>query len=244
MTAPGEAGDEIVVVGTSWGGLHALRQLVSGLPADFTIPVVLVQHRHRQSDHLLSTLLQERSALSVSEVEDKTPIEAGRIYVAPADYHLLVDRDGFSLTTDAPVRYSRPSIDVTFYSAADAFGAGTIGVVLTGANSDGSRGLRRVHERGGTSIVQDPATAESPAMPAAALRCVPSAQSLPLEAIPAAITAVARARAETRAADGRPPGLRGPGRETPRSAPASRDGGAPAPRPLRAGGRDGGATDA
>ena len=168
----------IVVVGTSWGGLNALRELISRLPGDFGVPVVLVQHRHRQSDHLLSTLLQERTSLPVVEVEDKAPIERGTIYVAPADYHLLVDRDAFTLSTEAPVRYSRPSIDVTFYSAADTFGRETVGVVLTGANSDGSRGLRRIFDRGGLALIQEPVTAESPAMPAAAVRCVPGARVL------------------------------------------------------------------
>jgi two-component system, chemotaxis family, protein-glutamate methylesterase/glutaminase len=173
----------IVVVGTSWGGLNALRELVGKLPSDFRIPTVLVQHRHRQSDHLLSTFLQERTNLTVTEVEDKMPIEPGTLFVAPADYHLLIDRDNFSLSTDPPVRYSRPSIDVTFYSAADAHGAATIGVILTGANSDGSRGLRRIFDRGGLAIVQDPRTAESATMPSAAIRCVPDARVLPISQI-------------------------------------------------------------
>ena len=166
----------ILVVGTSWGGLNALRELVGALPEDFGIPAVLVQHRHRQSDHLLSTFLQERTRLEVVEVEDKMPIQSGMLFVAPADYHLLIDRGFFTLSTDPPVRYSRPSIDVTFYSAADAYGAATVGVVLTGANSDGSRGLRRIFDRGGLALVQDPATAESPTMPSAAVRCVPGAR--------------------------------------------------------------------
>ena len=174
---------QIVVVGTSWGGLNALRELVGRLPADFGTPMVLVQHRHRQSDHLLSTLLQERTPLAVTEVEDKAPIESGNLYVAPADYHLLVDRGFFTLSTDPPVRYSRPSIDVTFYSAADTYGAETVGVVLTGANSDGSRGLRRIFDRGGLALVQEPVTAESPAMPSAAVRCVPGARVLPIAEI-------------------------------------------------------------
>ncbi len=166
----------ILVVGTSWGGLNALRELVGALPADFHLPAVLVQHRHRQSDHLLSTFLQERTRLEVVEVEDKMPIQSGMLFVAPADYHLLIDRGFFTLSTDPPVRYSRPSIDVTFYSAADAYGAATVGVVLTGANSDGSRGLRRIFDRGGLTLVQDPLTAESPTMPSAAVRCVPDAR--------------------------------------------------------------------
>ena len=166
----------ILVVGTSWGGLNALRELVGALPEDFRIPAVLVQHRHRQSNHLLSTFLQERTRLEVVEVEDKMPIQSGMLFVAPADYHLLIDRGFFTLSTEAPVRYSRPSIDVTFYSAADAYGATTVGVVLTGANSDGSRGLRRIFDRGGLALVQDPVTAESPTMPSAAVRCVPGAR--------------------------------------------------------------------
>jgi two-component system chemotaxis response regulator CheB len=166
----------ILVVGTSWGGLNALRELVGALPEDFGIPAILVQHRHRQSDHLLSTFLQERTRLEVVEVEDKMPIQPGMLFVAPADYHLLIDRGFFTLSTDPPVRYSRPSIDVTFYSAADAYGAATVGVVLTGANSDGSRGLRRIFDRGGLALVQDPVSAESPTMPSAAVRCVPAAR--------------------------------------------------------------------
>jgi two-component system chemotaxis response regulator CheB len=182
----------IVVVGTSWGGLNALRELVGSLPADFRIPTVLVQHRHRQSDHLLSTFLQERTTLAVTEVEDKMPIEAGTLFVAPADYHLLVDRGIFSLSTDAPVRYSRPSIDVTFFSAADAYAAATIGVILTGANSDGSRGLRRIFDRGGLALVQEPTTAESPTMPTAAIRCVPDARVATISQISAMLVEAAK----------------------------------------------------
>jgi len=142
--------------------------------------VVIVQHRHRESNHLLSTLLQERTSLSVCEVEDKTPVVPGQVYIAPADYHLLVERGYFSLSLDAPVRYSRPSIDVTFDSAADSYGGGVVGVVLTGANADGSRGLRRIADRGGLAVVQDPESSESRAMPTAALRCVPNAEVLPM----------------------------------------------------------------
>jgi two-component system chemotaxis response regulator CheB len=167
---------EIVVVGTSWGGLAALTALIGGLPASFRLPLVVVQHRHRQSDHLLSHLLQDGTPLSVCEVEDKAPIEPGHVYIAPADYHLLVDYGHFALSTDEPVRFSRPSIDVAFVSAADTYREHVVGVVLTGANADGARGLQRIHDRGGLAVVQTPATAESPTMPAAALRCVPDAR--------------------------------------------------------------------
>jgi two-component system chemotaxis response regulator CheB len=176
-------GYDIVVVGTSWGGLAALRTLVSGLPESFTMAVTLVQHRHKDSDQLLRVLLQERSALEVCEVEDKMPLEHGRIYVAPADYHTLVERGHFSLSTDAPVRFSRPSIDVTFISAADSYAHRTVGIVLTGANADGAEGLRRISDRGGMALVQDPATAESKVMPTAAINAVSRARVMPLEEI-------------------------------------------------------------
>lgn len=181
-TAPG-VGYDLVVVGTSWGGLAALRTLVGGLPDSFQMAVTLVQHRHKDSDQLLRALLQERSTLRVYEVEDKMPLEHGHIYVAPPNYHTLIEPGHFSLSTDAPVRYSRPSIDVTFSSAADSYTHRTVGIVLTGANSDGADGLRRISDRGGFAIVQDPATAESPTMPAAAQKAVPRARVMSLEAI-------------------------------------------------------------
>jgi two-component system chemotaxis response regulator CheB len=176
-------GYDLVVVGTSWGGLAALRTLVAGLPESFTMAVTLVQHRHKDSDHLLRVLLQERAALEVCEVEDKMPVEHGRIYVAPPDYHTLVEPGHFSLSTEAPVRYSRPSIDVTFSSAASSYGHRTVGIVLTGANADGAEGLREISDRGGMAIVQDPRTAESAIMPAAAAKAVPRARVMPLEEI-------------------------------------------------------------
>ena len=180
--APG-VGYDIVVVGTSWGGLAALRTLVAGLPDSFQMAVTLVQHRHKDSDHLLRTLLQERSTLRVFEVEDKMPLEHGHIYVAPPNYHTLIEPGYFSLSTDAPVRFSRPSIDVTFASAADSYAHRTVGIVLTGANDDGAEGLRRISDRGGMAIVQDPDTAESRPMPAAARKAVPRARVMTLDGI-------------------------------------------------------------
>src|SRR5690348_1864991 len=176
-------GYDIVMVGTSWGGLAALRALVSGLPDSLCMAVTLIQHRHKDSDHLLRMLLQERSTLPVCEVEDKMPIEHGTVYVAPPDYHTLVERGFFSLSTEAPVRYSRPSIDVAFGTAADSYGHRTVGIVLTGANSDGAEGLRLISDRGGLALVQDPDSAESPTMPRAAARAVPRARVMPLEEI-------------------------------------------------------------
>jgi two-component system chemotaxis response regulator CheB len=119
----------------------------------------------------------------VCEVEDKMPIEHGHIYVAPPNYHTLIEPGYFSLSTEAPVRFSRPSIDVTFASAADSYTHRTVGIVLTGANADGAEGLRRISDRGGLAIVQDPDTAESRPMPTAAQRAVPRARVMSLDAI-------------------------------------------------------------
>ena len=177
--APG-VGYDLVVVGTSWGGLAALKTLVGALPASFRMAVTLVQHRHKDSDHVLRALLQERSHLIVCEVEDKMPLEEGHIYVAPPDYHTLIEPGHFALSTEAPVRFSRPSIDVTFNSAADAYGHRVVGIVLTGANNDGASGLRRISDLGGLALIQDPQTAESPTMPAAAQQAVPRARVMSL----------------------------------------------------------------
>lgn len=171
------------MIGTSWGGLNALSQVVAGLPATFALPLVIVQHRSPDAPGFLAELLQTRTRLCVVEVDDKRPIAPGHVFVAPPNYHLLFDRGYFALTTDAPVRYSRPSIDVTFVSAADEYGRRAVGVVLTGANEDGASGLKRIADRGGYTIVQDPMTAEGAAMPRAALRAVPKARVMPLERI-------------------------------------------------------------
>ena len=160
-----------------------MRKVLTGLSPRFNLPVVIVQHRHRDSDQLLVALLQEHTQMRVLEVEDQTEIEQGFVYIAPPDYHVLVDKGILALNTDEPVRFSRPSIDVTFESAADAYAAATIGIVMTGANDDGSRGLKRIADRGGRAIVQDPATAASAVMPTAALRAVPNADVVKLDDI-------------------------------------------------------------
>jgi len=169
------AAERLVVFGASWGGLHALSAIVRELPADLPAAVAIVQHRSKDSGGLLAELLREETRLPVVEVEDKEPIRRGRIYVAPPDYHLLVDDGVFSLSVDAAVRYSRPSIDVTMASAADAYGERTLAVVLTGANDDGARGARYVVDRGGQALVQDPASAEVRTMPEAAARALDGA---------------------------------------------------------------------
>ena len=174
---------DLVVIGVSAGGLHALSTLLTAMPADFSMAIVIVQHRSRDSDALCD-VLQRGCALRVQEASDKAPTEAGNVYVAPPDYHLFIDEDGLSLSVDAPELYSRPSIDVAFESAADARGSGVVGIVMTGANHDGARGLRHIVDRGGRAIVQDPATAEVAVMPAAALAAVPEATVATIEEMP------------------------------------------------------------
>jgi two-component system, chemotaxis family, protein-glutamate methylesterase/glutaminase len=175
-------GYRVVVIGASAGGLHALSVVLAALPPDFDMAVVVVQHRSRDSE-LLCELLQQSTGLPVVEVIDKQETLAGTVFVAPPDYHLLLEEGFFALSVDDPVRYSRPSIDVTFESAADSYGMDAIGVVLTGANADGAYGLRRIAAAGGHAVVQDPSTAEVPVMPQAAAHAVPSARVLPLEEI-------------------------------------------------------------
>jgi two-component system chemotaxis response regulator CheB len=173
----------VVAIGTSWGGLAAMTKLLGELPLEFSIPIVIVQHRSKDSERLLARLLQDATDLSVCEIEDKDALSPGTVHLAPANYHVMVEEGHFSLTIEEPVRFSRPSIDVMFTSAADTYGARAIGVVLTGANEDGSRGLKDIVKRGGRALVQDPKSAEIPVMPEAALKAVPTAEVLRLEAI-------------------------------------------------------------
>lgn len=160
---------ELVVVGTSYGGLQAISTLLDGLPESFPAAVVIVQHRSKDSDGTLVELLREHSRLPIDEAEDKQAIAPGRVFLAAPDYHLLVDGASFALSVDAPVVFSRPSIDVLFESAAESYRERLVGVVLTGANADGAAGLRRIKELGGYTIVQEPAEAVSAIMPEAAI---------------------------------------------------------------------------
>ncbi len=174
---------DIVVIGTSLGGLHALQVLLSGLPEDFALPVAIAQHRHKSSDKGLSIFLQHYCALPLSEAEDKEVIQPGRVYLAPPDYHLLVEDGQLALSTEAPVCHARPSIDVLFESAADAYAHRAIGVILTGASNDGTQGLLRIKECGGLAVVQEPTTAECAIMPKAAIAEVSIDWILPLPEI-------------------------------------------------------------
>jgi two-component system chemotaxis response regulator CheB len=175
---------ELIVVGASWGGLMALRDLLAGLPPGFPTPLAIAQHRSSESSPgAFVELLATHSPLPVSEAWDKEPIAPAHVYVATADYHLLVEGRSFALTTDVRVNFARPSIDELFETACDSYGERVVGVILTGANEDGAAGLARVARRGGAAIVQDPDGAERPEMPLAALAAVPGARVLPLGAI-------------------------------------------------------------
>lgn len=170
-----------VVIGASAGGVQALLGLLPQLPGGFPVPVLVVLHFPADRSNALVPLFGPRCALTVKEAEDKEPALPGVIYFAPCDYHLLVEADGaLALSLDEPVNYSRPSIDVLFESAADAYGGGLIGVILTGANDDGARGLSAVEAAGGLAIVEDPAVAYAPSMPEAARRACVSAKALSL----------------------------------------------------------------
>jgi two-component system chemotaxis response regulator CheB len=176
---------EIVAIGTSLGGLHALSVLLGALPGRLPVPVVVAQHRATDGDGRgLGALLQEHTAMPVQDAEDKMELAPGAVYLAPSDYHLLVEAPGLAaLSTEAPVRSARPSIDVLFETVAEAYGPGALGILLTGASRDGADGVAAIKARGGRVIVQDPASAESATMPAAALAAAAVDYVLPLEEI-------------------------------------------------------------
>ena len=175
---------DVIAVGASWGGLQAVGTLLEGLRDDVDAPIVVVQHRGPQAQRgLLELLLQEHVQRRVSEPDEKEPIERSHVYIAPADYHLLVEDGHFALSLDEHVNYARPSIDVLFQSVAEGYGERAIGIVLTGANADGARGLAAIKDRGGIAIVQDPATAMRRAMPQAAIAATAADAILPLEEI-------------------------------------------------------------
>jgi len=174
---------EIVVIGASSGGLKALQHLLSELSKQFQLPMVIVQHRGKDSDSGLCEFLARYSELPISEPDDKEPILGGHVYLAPRDYHLMIEKRSFALSTEAPVAFARPSIDLMFESAADEYGKKVIGLVLTGANSDGARGLAWIKSHGGLTIVEDPAEAAFPEMPSAAIRASTVDWVVPLKQI-------------------------------------------------------------
>jgi two-component system chemotaxis response regulator CheB len=174
---------ELIAIGASLGGLSVLEVLLAALPNPCACPMAIVQHRSGLYESRLADLLAKHSPVPVLEPEDKTRIEPGRVYLAPPDYHLLVDREMLTLSIDPPVRFARPSIDVLFESLADAYGPRGAAIVLTGSSDDGALGALAVEAQGGVVVVQAPATAESPVAPAAVLAMVPSALALALGSI-------------------------------------------------------------
>ncbi|WP_337057443.1 chemotaxis protein CheB [Pseudomonas sp. USHLN015] len=175
---------DAVVVGASAGGVEALLTVFSGLPAGYGLPLVCVLHLPESRDSLLADLFGRRLALRVKEAQDKEDLRPGTLYFAPPGYHLSIESDhSFSLSREEPLHYSRPSIDVLFESAADSYQERLAGVLLTGANQDGAAGLAAIKRAGGLSIVQDPAEAQVPTMPEAALASHVPDYILPLRGI-------------------------------------------------------------
>ena len=176
---------EVIVVGASWGGLDAVSRLLDDLHDAVRQPIVVAQHRSAESERgALAALLAHHTRRTVCDPDDKTALEPEHVYLAPPDYHLLVENGHLALSTDAPVQFARPSIDVLFESVADAYGERAIGIVLTGASDDGAAGLARIKDRGGVAIVQDPGTSLRRTMPDAAIAATQADAILPLEEIP------------------------------------------------------------
>ena len=173
----------LVVIGASLGGLNSLRGVLSALPGSFRLPLAIVQHRSPDGDATLQFLLQKECAHLVQEAEDKEAIMPGRVYLAPGGYHLMVEEDHFVLSTEAPVDYAMPSIDLLFRTAAESFGPRAIGVVLTGTGKDGALGLAEIERHGGVALIESPQTAAAQGMPQAALAATLHATELKLEEI-------------------------------------------------------------
>jgi two-component system, chemotaxis family, protein-glutamate methylesterase/glutaminase len=176
---------KLIVIGSSLGGSKALQKLLLPLLGCCTIPTILVQHRDAdvRTDDMLSRMLQKSANANLSEAEDHAFIESGHVYLAPADYHLLVENNRLVLSTEQPVAHARPSIDVTFDTAARSYGPSVTGVILTGTGSDGAAGLAEIERRGGGVVVQDPKEAEQSGMPKAAIAATRSPKVMPLEEI-------------------------------------------------------------
>ncbi len=181
-----------VAMGASLGGLNAVRTVLSALPSFFPMPVALVQHRMTDAGGDLAFVLRESCALPVREAEDKAPIEAGVVFIAPPGYHLLVEGDHFALSTEEPVEWARPSVDVLFETAAESYGRRLIAVVLSGTGEDGAAGLAAVERHGGMALVQEPETAYANGMPRAAGQAMRNEMTLPLAAIGPQLVALSR----------------------------------------------------
>ena len=175
---------EAVVIGVSTGSFEALLRIIPKLPEDFELPIIIVNHMFPDADNFFINFLNEKSKLNVMEAMEKERINKGKVYLAPANYHLLVEPDKtLSLSVDPPLSYSRPSVDMLFETAAYAYSGKLIGVVLTGANFDGTAGLKKIKQAGGLTIVQDPQTAQSKAMPQSAIDQVNPHHIIPINKI-------------------------------------------------------------
>ena len=175
---------EAIVIGTSAGGLFALSTLLEALPAAYPLPVMVVQHRSKDQRDLLEEVLQNKCRVRIKQADEKEKIAAGSVYIAPPDYHLLVEKNKtFSLSADEPVRYSRPSIDVLFETAAMVYKKELAGIILTGASNDGTAGLLTIKKCGGFTIAQDPAEAQFPYMPKSAIAAEAISEVLTLSEI-------------------------------------------------------------
>lgn len=182
-----------VVIGASAGGMDALSRIIPKLPKNFPVPIIVVQHISPLSDNYIATYLDRQSELTVMEAEEKITPKRGYVYIAPPNYHLLLERNkSFSLATCERVSFARPSIDVLFETAAEAYGRWLIGIILTGANHDGARGMEYIQQLGGTTVVQDPNTAEVDVMPRSVLEKITPTKVLPIEEIPIWLTRVTR----------------------------------------------------
>ncbi|MEI6209407.1 MAG: chemotaxis protein CheB [Desulfuromonadales bacterium] len=182
-----------VAIGVSTGGVSALKFLLGRLPADFELPLLVVTHISPDSDDGLAVLLDTLCAIRVKEADEQEAITHGTAYLAPANYHMLVERGGtLAFSIDPPVNFARPSVDVLFESAADVYGAALIGVILTGAGFDGSKGLLKIKNSGGLAIVQDPADAEMDSMPKSALGLLTADHVVPLKELPNLLMRLAR----------------------------------------------------
>ncbi len=194
---------KLIIIGSSLGGLSATKTLLAGISDDCVVPIVLVQHREQKAevsmDNVLTNMIQRYTKRRIEEAEDKTPLNVNRIYLAPADYHLLIEREFIALSADEPVTYARPSIDVAFDSAARTYGSGVIGIVLTGASRDGADGAASIESRGGLVVIQDPLTAEKDTLPKAAVAATRKSNIMQLEEIGPFISNIVREGGANRA---------------------------------------------
>ncbi|WP_026889857.1 chemotaxis protein CheB [Clostridium beijerinckii] len=188
-----------IVIGASAGGMDAIKKILITLPRSFAAPVIIVQHLNSHSNGYIVKYLKELCKINVKEADEKEGILPGNVYIAPPNYHLLIEKDEtLSLTVDNKENYSRPSIDVLFESAAEVYRYELIGIILTGANKDGSNGLRRIKELGGITIVQDPDTAEAYFMPKSAISTTKVDYILTLDKINAKIIELVGEKNETK----------------------------------------------